>query len=405
MLGPLRVPLRSTLSERVPAQRAGRPCDHCILVTVSAPRSHHIQLEYRLATQSGSGLHNPLIALLAAVRDAGSVRGAADQLGFSYRHVWGELRRWETALGQPLVGWEKGRRARLTEMGEKLLFAERLAQARLAPQIAALQADIERAFALALDENAHVLTLHASHDDALPLLREHAAAQGLHLDVRFSGSVDALHALNTGRCSLAGFHVLEDAEAGSLTSRTYRPLLKPGVHKLIGFARRTQGLMVAPGNLLALGSLTHLATRGLRFVNRAEGTGTRVIVDELLQRQGLAAADLPGYLRTEPSHAAVAQAVASGSADAGIGLESAARACGLGFVPLVHERYYLVVLKSALDLPGARALRSVLARADWAERLAALPGYQAEQAGQVLTMTRCLPWWRFRQQKSRKISR
>lgn len=374
----------------------------CILrpVPSSAPR---IQIDYQLSAQASPGLHNPLIALLAAVREAGSVAGAAQHLGYSYRHVWGELRRWEAELGHALVTWEKGRRARLSELGEKLLFAERLAQARAAPQIAALRAEIERAFALAFDPSAHVLTLHASHDDALPALRESAAARGLHLDIRFTGSVDAIRALNDGRCAIAGFHVIEGADDQSIASATYRPLLQPGRHKLIGFARRTQGLMLAPGNPLAIGTLTHLAARGLRFVNRAPGAGTRVVLDELLGRENLRPADLPGYAREEPSHAAVAQAVASGSADAGLGLASAALACGLAFVPMAHERFYLAVLKDALDQPASRRLREILQAPAWQAQLRTLAGYEPCDSGSVLSLHRELPWWRFTRAKSKRI--
>ena len=131
---------------------------------------HKIELSYALGAAGGSGIHNPLIALLQAVREHGSISGAAKALGQSYRHVWGELKRWEAQLDRTLIVWEKGQPARLTEFGDKLLWAERQAQARLAPQIAALHADLERAFAVAFDDGAHVLTLYASHDDALERL-------------------------------------------------------------------------------------------------------------------------------------------------------------------------------------------------------------------------------------------
>ena len=204
---------------------------------------HHISLSYSLdADTSGPLIRNPLIDLLQAVRASGSISGAATLLDLSYRHVWGELRRWEERLGQPLLLWEKGRPARLSPFGDKLLWSERQAQARLAPQIEALRAELERTFAVAFDDEAHVLTFHASHDDALTALRQHAAAlpaaPRLHLDIRFMGSVDAIQALNEGRCIMAGFHTPRGAPVGSLAERTYKPLLQPGQHKLIGFATR-----------------------------------------------------------------------------------------------------------------------------------------------------------------------
>lgn len=358
-----------------------------------------IELSYAIAPRrSGRALiRNPLMELLHAVREHGSISSAARALGLSYRHVWGELKRWEQNLGHPLVSGEQGRSAQLSEFGDKLLWAERQAQARLAPQIEALHADLERAFAMAFDDSLHVLSLHASHDDALVLLRAHAAERArLQLDIRFTGSVDAISALNQGRCVMAGFHTLERPPAGSLAQRTYKPLLKPGLHKIIGFARRTQGLIVAPGNPLGLRSIADVAQQRARYVNRALGTGTRVLLDELLAQEGLDADALEGYARDEPSHAAVAHAVASSRADAGLGIESAARGAGLGFVPLVNERYHLACLKSALDQPAVQALLVLLRSAAWQHQLGTLAGYESAGSGEVQSLSALLPWWSFK---------
>ncbi len=371
---------------------------------------HRVQLHYTLSRDAGTALiRNPLPELLQAVAEHGSISGAARGLGLSYRHVWGALKRWEDQLGGELIVWGKGQSAQLSEFGTKLLWAERQAQARLAPQIAALHADLERAFAVAFDPHAHVLTLYASHDDALVALRAHAAAQAdagaLHLDIRFTGSVDAIRALNEGRCTLAGFHTVEDAAADTLTARTYKPLLQPGLHKIIGFAQRTQGLIVAPGNPLALHCLADVARTGARFVNRPLGSGTRVLLDDLLAQAGIAPSALAGYAHNEPSHTAIAEAVAAGAAHVGMGIELAARARGLGFVPLAHERYHLACLKASLDQPATVALRNLLQTPDWQTRMAALPGYAPWHCGEVLAMSSVLPWWQFARRKPAKTSR
>ena len=367
-----------------------------------------IELSYQWSPELAEGaelarttspLHHPLMALLQAVRERGSISMAARSLGLSYRHVWGELKRWEQAMGQALIVWEKGQPARLTEFADKLLWAERQAQARLAPQISALQAELEKTFAMAFDPGSHVLTVYASHDDALVRLREHSAAQGLHLDMRFCGSVDAIRALNEGRCTVAGFHAPMLPAANSLVARTYRPLLATGQHKLIGFALRQQGLMVAPGNPLGLHAWADLRRPALRFVNRTLGTGTRLLLDDWLGQQGLDGRAIAAYGHEESSHAAVAACVAAGQADAGLGIESAARAHGLDFVPLLHEHYWLVCLKSALDTPAVQQLLAVLAGARWNAELGQLAGYtrQAENgqvlSGQVHSLKRTLPWW------------
>ncbi len=368
---------------------------------------HRLQFHYTLSRDSSPALvRNPLMDLLQAVATQGSISAGARALGLSYRHVWGELKRWENELGNELVVWEKGQSARLTEFGAKLMWAERQAQARLAPQIEALRGDLERAFAVAFDANAHVVTLYASHDDALTALREHALGPSqLHLDIRFCGSVDAIRGLNEGRCVMAGFHTLQHPAPGSLAERVYKPLLQPGLHKIIGFAQRTQGLMVAAGNPLQLQSLQDVQQRKARFINRALGTGTRVVFDELMTQQGLAPSAIQGFERTEPSHTAAALAIASGAADVALGIEVAARAQGLDFVPLVQENYHLVCLKSALDDPAIVALRSVLQSAEWQRQLAAIAGYSPSHCGEVLSLRAVLPWWSFSRQKPRTTAK
>ena len=368
---------------------------------------HRLQFHYTLSRDSSPALvRNPLIDLLQAVSSQGSISAGARALGLSYRHVWGELKRWENELGNELVVWEKGQSARLTEFGAKLMWAERQAQARLAPQIEALRAELERTYAQAFDDSVHVVTLYASHDEALSTLREyalqqaHAQTQGqLHLDIRFTGSVDAIRALNEGRCVMAGFHTLLNSGARTLTERTYKPLLRPGLHKIIGFAQRTQGLMVARGNPLGLHSLQDVAARQARFANRALGTGTRVVLDELLTRAAVPASSIKGYEHTEPSHAAVANAVAAAQFDVGLGIAAAAQGAGLDFVPLAQERYHLVCLKSALTQPGTLALLQLLRMPEWQSTMQSIPGYKAVQSGEVLAMRRVLPWWDYRQKK------
>ena len=347
-------------------------------------------------------VRNPLIDLLAAVAQTGSISAAARRMGLSYRHVWGELKRWEAVLGHEVVVWEKGKSAQLTAFASKLLWAEAQAQARLAPQIEALRGELERSFSVAFDDAAHVLTLYASHDDALALLREHALRQdtgALHLDIRFTGSVDAIRALNEGRCVMAGFHTRDRPAPGSLAERTYKPLLQPGRHKIIGFARRMQGLVVAPGNPLGIETLQDVVRQKARFANRALGTGTRVLLEELLAQAGLEANQIAGFAGSEPSHAAVAQAVAGGMADVGLGIEAAARIRGLGFVPMAEESYHLVCLKDALEQPPVAALRKLLGTSAWHHAINTLAGYASERGGEVLALRDVLPWWNFKRKK------
>ena len=375
-----------------------------------------IHLEYRFApdaTQRGATLANPLIDLLRTLRDTGSISAAARTLGGSYRHTWGSLKHWEQVLGEALVVWAKGQPARLTPLAERLLWAETRARTRLTPHIEALRGELERVLTLAFDSAHEVLTVYASHDLALPMLRDHADAHGLHIDLRFAGSTDALQALAHGRCDVAGFHVPMLAAgkppAGARATPTFaramptfaralRSLLKPGRHKLIACHRRTQGLIVAPGNPRGVAGIADLAQPGLRFINRQPGSGTRLLTEHLLLEAGIEAESVAGFHGPcEDTHVAVAAAVASGLADAGVGIAAAAAQFNLAFVPLADEAYYLVCLKDTLDRAAIARLRELLASAAWADAVRSLAGCaSAADAGQVLALTQALPWWRYR---------
>ena len=281
-------------------------------------RGVHLQYSFEAEGQRGAVLHNPLFDLLTAVHEHGSIQHAAKAMGASYRHIWGALKRWEDVMGEPLVTWAQGQPARLTPFADRLLWAERRARTRLTPHIEALRAELEHVLAEAFDASLHVLTIFASHDLALPRLRDLAAhAHGLHIDLRFAGSVDALAALAQGRCLVAGFHVPPLAGGSAQFAAAMKPLLKPGLHKLIGCVRRTQGLMVRPGNPLRIGGLADLVSspgREARFVNRQPGSGTRLLIDHLLAEQGIAGSTVHGYDGPpEDSHVAVAAAVALGA--------------------------------------------------------------------------------------------
>jgi putative molybdopterin biosynthesis protein len=358
-------------------------------------RGVHLQYQFEREAQQGAALHNPLFDLLSAVHDCGSIQHAAKALGASYRHVWGSLKRWEDELGEPLVTWAQGQPARLTPFADRLLWAEKRARARLTPHIEALRAELGRVLTEALDGSQQVLTIHASHDLALPRLREAAAAQGLHIELRFAGSMDALRALAEGRCTVAGFHVPPLADSRNRIARALKPLLKPGKHKLIGCMTRRIGLIVAAGNPLGVGSLADLPR--LRFVQRQAGSGTRLLTEHLLAEAGIDPATIAGFDgAAEDSHLAVAAAVASGAGDAGFGVEAAARQFGLHFLPLIDEGYYLVCLKDLLEHPAVGRLRERLRSPAWPALLAELPGYAPHRAGEVLSLTRALPWWNFR---------
>ena len=357
----------------------------------------HLRYTFERGEQRGAELGNPLFELLAAVVDGGSIRHAAQTLGTSYRYVWGSLRKWEKVLGEPLVSWSQGQKARLTPFAERLLWAERRARTRMQPHIEALRSDLARVLADARDERYQLLTVRASHDLALPLLQQHVAQSAdLHLDIGFQGSVEALRALNDRQCLVAGFHVPALNGAAPVFARALKPLLKPARHKLIACSRRIQGLMLRQEHATLVRAFPDIVRKRLRFVNRQPGSGTRMLVDHLMHEHRVKPAALFGPLEhVEHTHVAVALCVASGVADVGVGVEAAAVQFGLRFIPLTEENYFLACLNANIEHPAVQRLRAVLASAHWRDILVNLSGYRPPTApGGVLAVDEAFPWWR-----------
>ena len=189
-------------------------------------------------------------------------------------------------------------------------------------------------------------------------------------------------AVRRGECHAAGIHLLDEATGGYNESYIERLFPSGGV-RLVECVGRTQGLMLAPGNPLGLRGFADIARPGLRYVNRQKGSGTRILANCLCRREGVESAAVYGYGREEPTHTAVAAQIASGSADAGMGIYSAARLYGLDFLPVCTEQYDLLIPDPAWDSGAVRRLLEALASPEFRERLERLGGYTLERPGRV----------------------
>ncbi|HLF40795.1 MAG TPA: substrate-binding domain-containing protein, partial [Acidimicrobiia bacterium] len=207
-----------------------------------------------------------------------------------------------------------------------------------------------------------------------------AADPGVTLASSNVGSLGGLVALRDGLCHLAGSHLL-DPDTGGYTLPYVDRVLPGRDVAVIRLVHRDQGLITAPGNPLGLGGVDDLPRPGLRYVNRQPGAGTRVLLDHELRRRGIAPEAVDGYSREEHTHLAVAAAVAAGRADCGLGISAAARAFGLGFVPVAREPYDLVVDGEAVDEPRLAPLWALLASGDFRAAVEALGGYSTEETG------------------------
>lgn len=321
-------------------------------------------------------LDQMLITLLEALGQTGKLTQSAKATGISYRHAWNLIERWGEFLGAPLVAMQRGRGTSLTPVGERILWAGRRVQSRLAPELDGLASSLSRELNRALGGRDTALVIHASHDFAMAILRDRVAAAGLRVDLQGRGSFDALGSLLRGDCEVAGFHVA-DGPLGSLMARRYAEGLAGSDVRLLGLARRRQGLIVAKGNPRRIRAVKDLARKGVRIVNRQRGSGTRALFEFLLTDAGVDRDALSGYDSEEITHSAVAALVAGRQADAGFGLEAAAARFGLGFVPVASERYFLAVDGAGPAREGVQALLDEARDPEFHDAIDALPGYRA----------------------------
>ena len=221
-----------------------------------------------------------------------------------------------------------------------------------------------------------------SHDLVLDLAASELRAAHPHVTLASTnvGSLGGLVALRDGLCHTAGSHLL-DPDTGTYTLPWVERVLGDRPVAVVRLVHREQGLIVAPGNPLSLRGIEDLARSGLRYVNRQRGAGTRVLLDHELGRRGIAPEAVGGYAREEHTHLAVAAAVAAGRADCGLGVLAAARAFGLGFVPVTREPYDLVMAAETVDDPVLAPLWELLSSRAFLERVEALGGYSTEESG------------------------
>lgn len=336
------------------------------------------QVSWRMPGAERAALDPRIVPLLAAIRREGTLRAAVRAAGVSYRAAWGLLAVTGDSLGAPLAILERGRGARLAPLGERLLESEAAARAALERAGVTVQIPARsRRAALASPERIRIA---ASHDLALAGLRDLWQSDGaLAIDLDTRGSMESLAALRRGDVTLAGFHVAPDGLGAAELQRR----LDPRRHALLRFVRRRQGLIVPRGNPRRLRTLADVAKLRLRFVNRQRGSGTRVLVDQLMHAQGVDPGALRGYATEEFTHLAVAATIAAGKADAGFGLEAAARQFRLGFVPVAEERYLFACPRSALARPAVRRFRELLAGPAARRVVTGLAGYALDRPGEL----------------------
>jgi len=327
-----------------------------------------------------------LLGLLLAVQDTGSIAQAAKAVKLSYRYAWGMLREAERLFGAALLETGRGRGTGLTPLAQKLVWADRRIAARLSPMLESLASELESELGKMAADRLRMIRMDASHGFAVAALMVHLNQLEMPVELRYRNSTDAVAALSRRECDLAGFHVptgIHEKEAMAWYTRW----LNPDEHCLIHLAVRSQGLFVAPGNPLGVTGLADLARPEVRFVNRQVGSGTRMLLELMLQAAGVKVQDIGGFNSAEFTHSAVAAYIASGMADVGIGVRTAAQRFKLDFIPLVRERYFFALRSDALSDPLIRQFVGILQLPEYHARVNELTGYEANDTGAIMTLS------------------
>lgn len=237
-----------------------------------------------------------------------------------------------------------------------------------------------------LEEIKNTAVIIGSHDLILDVMADMMPNHfpGMYLSSTHVGSMGGLMALKRGEAHIAPVHML-DEETGVYNVSYIEKLFQEPVVLIKGVGR-VQGIMVKKGNPLHISSIEDL--KNVRFVNRQRGAGTRMLLDFCLKKRGIAAEEIKGYDREAATHMAVAALVAGESADAGLGIRSAALAMNLDFVEVGQEEYDFAVPEKYLELPYIQAFIRILKSEEFHEKLQELGGYTWEKAGEIVKINR-----------------
>jgi putative molybdopterin biosynthesis protein len=223
----------------------------------------------------------------------------------------------------------------------------------------------------------------AGCDPGISVLAHHLQASGIELVLAHRNSSQSLKLLKDGCVHVAGTHLRDESSGESNLPEIGRLFPKNAV-AVISFAVWEEGIVTAAGNPKSIKTVEDLARRDVSIVNREKGAGSRALLDSALKRLKLDPKNIRGYGRIAPGHLPAAWQVQAGQADCCVATRAAARVFGLGFIPLVSERYDLAIRRQHLDMPGIQAVLDTLSRSNYRRELESLGGYDTRAAGQRL---------------------
>ena len=223
-------------------------------------------------------------------------------------------------------------------------------------------------------------------DPAFALLSAHVSrrAKDMRVQYRFASSFKALQGLASGHAHLAGTHLHSDSSEHGANILLAQEKLGRQPATIIGFSQIEEGLLVAPGNPHGIRSLEDLANPEVRLVNREPGAALRVLLDDMLQKQGIPPEAVSGYGDEVRSHMEGVMRVLYRQADVALGFRAIATSSGLDFVPLLSAQCELVLPRDLLAEPGMQMLLDALQTKALRDELKSLDGYDAGATGKII---------------------
>jgi molybdate transport repressor ModE-like protein len=304
-----------------------------------------------------------LTSLLKDIDQGKTLVSACKKAGLSYRNVWQKVNEVETALGFKLMERVRGHGSQLSEYAKYLIqFTEdfddktrRLGQTSLA--------HLEEGFALFRDKTEKRWRFASSSD---PIIQ--AAVNGFdRFNLSTAGSGEALERLFNYEVDIAGYHVSE-----TLASKTIAKRLHKEGMQIFPVMKRVQGLMIAKGNPQNITGIKDLLRPNIRFINRQKSSGTRLLLDTVLNKEGIDPKKVKGYEHEEFTHTAIATSILAKKADVGVGVKSIAMENGLDFIQLKDELFFLAMSDElALNKDVAKLIRKIR------QLSSEIPGYKS----------------------------
>ncbi|MFW6011583.1 MAG: molybdopterin biosynthesis protein [Desulfosalsimonas sp.] len=223
-----------------------------------------------------------------------------------------------------------------------------------------------------------------SHDNTIDVIADMIREKSSRFTLSSShvGSMGGLMAVKNGLCHFAGSHLLDEND-GSYNISYIKRYLQDKKVRLVRLVEREQGFITAPGNPKKISGIKDLTRDDIIFINRQGGSGTRVLLDYHLSKAGIDPDSIKGYEKEEYTHMAVAAAVVSQNADAGLGIRAAAQALGLDFIPVATESYELIIPEEFFETDRITAVLDVISSEAFIKRVDAMGGYHTQNTGKI----------------------